>query len=332
MLKAFRIPQRSGLQLEEIDVAAALNAAPGGNSYWIDLIEPSASEVTLVEGALKIDIPTREEMGSLEASSRFYVETSAIFLTTTAVAHGDTDHPSTTPITFVLARDYIVSLRYADLMAFRSFRTNMSKRVNETCSPESLFLALNDEFIERLADLVEGVGKELDRVSEAIFRRRQEARSSTQTELSLQVLVRKIGERGDLLSKLRESLLSFHRSFAFLLQEGSPLKEPASKEHLLALAQDVQALLEHSGFLSSKISFLLEASLGIINIQQSHTIKIFSVLSVILLPPTLIASIYGMNFQMIPELHWKWGYPVTLGVMLLSAILPYVYFKRRGWF
>jgi magnesium transporter len=191
--------------------------------------------------------------------------------------------------------------------------------------------------VDRAADHLERVGTIVDDTSRQIFNtdRRSTSRRVRKKAPNLQELLEKIGEEGDFNSKMRESLVSIGRLAAFMSAIIEPLKQTREmKDHrsrIKILQRDIISLTDHASFLSGKITFLLEAVLGMISIEQNGIIKIFSVAAVVFLPPTLVASIYGMNFNVMPELKWALGYPFALGLMVLSAILPYLYFKRKGW-
>jgi magnesium transporter len=187
--------------------------------------------------------------------------------------------------------------------------------------------ALLEAIVGRVADILEQMGDELDQISTSLFTQSTEV-SQGIASTDLNAVLKSIGRNGDLASRTRDSLHSISRVMP-VLQNQKGAAEFAERVSTLNL--DINSLLDHASYLSSKIQFLLDSALGLINIQQNAIIKIFSVAAVIFLPPTLIASIYGMNFEHIPELKWLYGYPFALGFMVVSAILPYWYFKRRRW-
>jgi magnesium transporter len=306
-------------------------APPGDGAVWLDLLNPTIEEDRLVEHTLGVSLPTREEMQEIEVSARLYSEAGAEFMTITALANIDSDEPVHTPVTFVLKGPMLATLRHLEPKAFLSFAARAQKANGVACaSGEQIMLSLIEALTDRMADTLERVGVEIDAVSRDVFRTKARQAASTKATRDLRATLEQIGRNGDLLTKLRESLVSINR----LLTYHSTMEvadKKAAKARAKTLHRDVVALSDQSTFLSQKINFLLDATLGLINLEQNQIIKIFSVAAVIFLPPTLVASIYGMNFDFIPELKWAYGYPMAIGLMVMSAILPYLWFKRRGW-
>ncbi|HUF73899.1 MAG TPA: magnesium/cobalt transporter CorA [Gammaproteobacteria bacterium] len=298
-------------------------------AVWIDLVSPTAEEESSIEQRLGIDIPTREEMEEIEISSRLYHENGASFMTATLPAQADGDDPQIAPVTFVLAGDQLVTVRYHEPRAFQTFPIRAQKTPMACESGEAVFVALLEAIVDRIADILERTGRGIDRLSRDVFRDTGGRPTRTQT---FQAVLESIGREGDLISNIRDSLVTIERLIGFLSQRDFAQKSARElRERVRTQSHDVRSLADHAGFLSQKITLLLDATLGMINIEQNAIIKIFSVAAVVFLPPTLIASIYGMNFELMPELGWPLGYPFAVLLMLLSAILPYVYFKRRGW-
>jgi len=301
------------------------------DALWIDLISPEPDEEKLVEDALSIDVPTRDEMKEIEASNRLYEDSGALYMTITIVTKLDTDLPVNSQITFILAGGRLITNRYADPLPFQRFIAYAEKHPAICTSAALLLAGLIEAIVTRMADVLERVGTNLDQLSEEVFAEPRTKSYKRRSRDSRQVLTR-VGQNGDLTSKARESLVSLGRLLAFVQQQSDNTLVPNdARARLRTLNRDVQSLSDHATFLSGKTSFLLEATLGMLNIEQSNIIKIFSVAAVVFLPPTLIASIYGMNFVHMPELSWVFGYPFAIALMVVSAILPYVYFKRRGW-
>ncbi|SDG40879.1 magnesium transporter [Limimonas halophila] len=322
MLRAFSVHE-GRLHVEEVD-AAAVEALPP-EAVWIDLYQPTGPEERLVERALAIDIPTRAEREEIESSSRLYTDSGTSFLTGTIVRSAAAP-PESATVTFVLTASRLITVRHADLQAFTAFERDIRRQPQMCTAAPSAFAALLDSIIERIADVLERLRSDLDRLSQEVFAERTKA-----SDHDYRALLGRIGRLGDLVSKARESLLSLSRVTAFARQLDLFDGNRAAASRLMTVAQDIASLTDHAAFLNSKVTFLLDATLGMISIQQNAIIKIFSVVAVIFLPPTLIASIYGMNFEVMPELSWSFGYPLALVLMLISAVLPYVLFKARGW-
>ncbi len=312
-------------RLERVELTDQEPALPE-RTVWLDLLQPTGAEEALIERALGVDVPTREEMKEIEASSRLYREDGALFMTATLVAKADTEAPESTALTFILAGERLVTVRYADPLPFRAFTAFALRHPNACSDGDAVLNGLLEAIIDRTADILEAVGADLDRMSQEVF-----SRSSSETSRDFQKLIRRIGRAGDLTSKARESLVSIGRLLAFAIQGSQTHGRKGSGSRLKTIGRDVVSLSDHASFLNNKVNFLLDATLGMINIEQNAIIKIFSVAAVVFLPPTLIASIYGMNFAHMPELGWPFGYPLALALMIASAILPYWYFKRRGW-
>jgi magnesium transporter len=298
-------------------------------AVWIDMPHPTDEEEELVRRALGIDVPTHEEMQEIEISSRLYSEGNVIFMTATLLAKTDTEEPETGPVTFILAPGKLITIRRIEPRSFPAFANRAQRRAGGIKDALGVLIGLLDAIIDRTADVLEHVGADVDTISRHIFERGNAQPTKTS---DFHEVLRRIGRKGDLNSKTRESLVTIGRLVTFLLQGMN--KTNSSRESVArvrTLARDVNSLTDHAFFLSNKVNFLLDATLGMINIEQNAIIKIFSVAAVVFLPPTLIASIYGMNFELMPELKWGLGYPWALGLMVLSAVLPYLYFKRRGW-
>lgn len=292
---------------------------------WIDLCEPSQNEELAVEELLGFGIPTRAEMSEIEPSSRLYFEHQALFMTATMLAQSNSPEPILAPVTFILTKKRLVTIRYIEPQAFKLFTTHLQKGEKTCHDATGIFIELLDATIDRLADILELVGHRLDDYSKTIFR------TYVSPKHDYWHLMQELGLTGDLNTKARESLVTFNRLMAFFIPTMNNKPDQNGESRLVALQKDITSLSDHAHFLSGKVNFLLDATLGMVNIEQNNIIKIFSVAAVIFLPPTLIASIYGMNFHFIPELNWEYGYAFSIGLILFAAWVPYKYFKYRKW-
>jgi magnesium transporter len=298
------------------------------SAVWLDLINPLPGEDKVVERVLGIAVPTREEMQEIEVSSRLYVEHHARYMTATLMCNSDTAIPKTTAVTFILSGHRLVTVRYDDPRPFMLVGNKLARSCPANISGETVLLDLFDAVIDRAADILERIGMEVDRVSHDIF----EPEGSDDRSLSYRDILKAIGSKGDLTSKVRESLVSIGRLLLFLANEAEGMRwHKDVRLQLQAMQRDVLSLSDHSTYLNSKIQFLLDAMLGVVTIEQNNIIKIFSIASVALMPPTLIASIYGMNFKHMPELEWIYGYPFAVVLMIATAILPFIIFKWMKW-
>jgi magnesium transporter len=300
------------------------------DSLWIDLLEPTPEEEKLVEGTLGIDVPTRDEMREIEASNRFYEENGALYLTATLVTKLDTDLPERTQVTFILTGSKLVTNRYTDPMPFRRFITYAANHPAIAASGATVLAGLLEAVINRIADVLEKVGADIDSISSEIFSssRVDDKRSSP---LDFRNVLERIGQSGDLVSKASESLVSLTRLLGFVQQSASPEVTQESRVRYRTLSRDVLAMSEYSAFLGNKVQFVLDATLGMVSIDQNNILKIFSVVTVVLLPSSVITGFFGMNFQSLPWLHDTWGPGLGIAMMLVSGVVPYLYFKRRGW-
>ncbi|WP_019341259.1 magnesium transporter CorA family protein [Stutzerimonas stutzeri] len=305
-------------------VAENLQTLPE-NVLWVDLLSPDSQEERFIESSLGLDIPTREELAEIEDSSRFYDEDGAIFMTTTVVMGIADRRPENAEVTFVLTKRCLVTVRYTELSAFRQFGAKSSRQPSTFSSSHQIFLALADAVVDRIADVLESVQVELQTLSRCIFDERKEQRTD------LQQIIQQLGQHRSLLSQLGESLFSSTRLLAFYRLHANEPRQGVAKGLLKALERDVRSLGEHQARLLGDIAFLLDATLGLINIEQNAIIKVFSIAAVLFLPPTLVGTVYGMNFERMPELSWSFGYPMALGMMIVSAIIPYAWFKFRDW-
>ncbi len=293
------------------------------DALWIDLVEPTRPEELAVEKALGVGLPTREEMAEIEVSSRLYQDNGATVMTATVLCGSESDAPTAEPVTFALVGERLVTIRYAEPRSFKAFTGQHEKQPAEATSGPTLFLHLIDAIVDRTADILERIASDVETISQDVFRRPRTAK--------FEDLLTGLGRAQMVGAKVRESLVSLSRlvSFAALALQFAKAKD--AKDHLKSQARDLQSLTDHASYVSSNITFLLDAALGLINIEQNAIIKIFSVAAVVFMPPTLIASIYGMNFHHMPELDKPWAYPLVLMAMVASAVLPIVYFQKKGW-
>src|SRR5664279_2560206 len=318
------VPHGTSLERIAIEPGAALP----DEAVWIDLISPTVAEDKLVEELLGIAVPTREEMQEIEVSSRLYVENGARYMTATLMCASDTATPKTTPVTFILSKHRLCTVRYEDPRPFAIVEHKLARACSPKITGESIMMDLLDAVIDRSADIQERIGAEVDAISHSIFEPDDES-----TPPSYNDVLKALGRKGDLTSKVRESQVSIGRLLSFLANEAEGMKwAKDARLQLQSMQRDVTSLSDHATYLSNKITFLLDAMLGVVNIQQNAIIKIFSIMAVVFMPPTLVASIYGMNFHHnMPELEWEYGYPFAIFLMFVVAVAPLVYFKWKKW-
>jgi magnesium transporter len=311
-------------------VEAKAEKIPDG-ATWIDLEEPTREEEQLVERCVGLNVPTQEEMAEIEPSSRLYERNGALYMTASVLSGISEGTPSSTPISFVLTDDRLVTVRYGTPKPIRAFEEHARREPDIVKDAQHALFGLIDAIIDRLADELEHVGTEIGELSSAIFRENIEDKRIPAEKL--RKLLTSIGQVQTLLAKIRYTAVSTTRMLSFLAASNR-MNEQGGKDvrrHLASLTTDVASLGEHATFQSDNLQFLLDASLGLISIEQNAAMKLFSWAAVVFLPPTLIAGIYGMNFDHMPELHWLLGYPWAMAWIVATGVLPYLYFRRRGW-
>jgi magnesium transporter len=326
MLTAFVAKPQGLVRVDPIDPAQIPTEA-----IWLDLLVPTPEEEKAVEATLRVDVPTREEMKEIETSNRLYEDNGALYMTATVAAKLDTDRPEITAVTFILANGRLVTNRYLDTKPFQQFVAYAQRHPAVCQSAVAILAGLIEAFIERIADILERTGGDLDLVSSNIFMSRGRGQDSP-TSHDLRALLERIGFNGELNSKARESLVSLGRLLMFVQQSSLVEMTQEQRSRFKSISRDVTALSDHASFFGTKVSFLLEATLGLINVEQNNIIKIFSVAAVMFMPPTLIASIYGMNYHLLPDLpgHYS-NFFFSLGLMVASMGVTYALFKRKGW-
>jgi len=298
---------------------------------WVDLEEPTQAEEALVERCIRMDVPTESEMAEIEPSSRLYERDGALYMTVSVLYGVQEGDPRTAPISFVLTDNRPVTVRYATPKPVRAFSEHARRDPGLVRDAPTVLVRMLDAIIDRLADELESVSRDIEQLSAHIFRKDMDERRIPAARLT--ALLTRIGRTQTLLTKIRYSAVSTIRMLSFLSGASRFHEEGKSdvRHHLTSLSIDATSLSEHASFLSDNLQFLLDASLGLISIEQNAAMKLFSWAAVVFLPPPLIAGIFGMNFHYMPELSWHYGYPISLVIMLASAIGPYLYFKKRGW-
>ena len=299
-------------------------------AIWIDLLEPTREEEALAEKLVGSNIPTRAELSEIEPSSRLYQRRGITYLTM-SVLYGIVDgQPDSDPVGFILTDKHIISVRYIDPKPFIIFAENIYAEPDLAADARTVLVRLLDAVIDRLADEFEAAGREVETISRQIFQHHG-YRARRKPELRLEALLMRIGKAQQLLAKLRETAVSSTRLLTFLLSVDEIDEDVDNRRHVTSLVADARALSDHSNFVGDNLTFLLDASLGLINLEQNQVMKIFSVFAVVFMPPTLVAGIYGMNFVHMPELKWLFGYPMALVLILATAIIPLWLARRRGW-
>ncbi|MBI1733520.1 MAG: magnesium/cobalt transporter CorA [Gammaproteobacteria bacterium] len=315
MLRAFRLSGKCpaeipGQELREPDLRTAA---------WIDLVEPTESERQAIEALYPASLPDADEVEEIEASARYFTDAQGIHVHSSFLYQTEGRHETTT-VAFTLRPDQLLTLRETELADFRLYRMRARRRQVEAGSAVAILATIFDQKVENLADTLEDLHLESQIISHLVLE---------DVSASMENAIDQLAHLEDSSGKVRLCLLDTQRSISFLIRHIR--NHPAEIEALREVLRDLDTLMAHTNFLFEKVNFLMDAAQGFINIEQNQIIKIFSIAAVVFLPPTLVASIYGMNFQFMPELDWPMGYPIAVGIMVLSGLAPYWYFKRKGW-
>ncbi|MBM3117435.1 magnesium/cobalt transporter CorA [Jeongeupia naejangsanensis] len=319
MLSAFVLSQGRLIQIP-IESAADL-ARP--EVFWVDLVDPTDAERDLVESVFRYELPEDEDLEDIEESARCYVDHAGLHLNSYFL-HQDSEGAANVTVSFLLNRGRLLTMRQEELAVFRLFRLRARVQPGFVENAEDVLLGIYAVAVEYDADVLEGVYTKLESVSARVLKGGDALNDEGMAET-----VSDIAQQEDINGKVRLDLMDTRRSLSFLLRSRSLNHE--QETDLREILRDLESLNNHTAFLFDKINFLMDAVMGLINLAQSKIIKIFSIASVVFLPPTVIASTYGMNFQMMPELNWELGYPFAIALMILSGIAPYWFFKRKGW-
>jgi magnesium transporter len=300
------------------------------NAVWIDLVEPTRDEDRLVEAYLGIEVPTREEMQDIEPSSLLYSENGARYMTARIICSSDSHVPKLTAVSFIVTEKALITVRYDEPRSFLLFANRITKPGVCTHQPEAVLDGLIEAIIDRAAEVLRRIGDEIEGTSRSVFE--TDAATSDRGK-GFQNVIRSLGRHGDLISNVQESMVSLERMLLYLSTNIiRPKRSSGFESEWRTAVRDVKSIEEHALFLSSKMQFILDATLGLVSLEQNRIVKIFSVLAVIFMPPTLVASIYGMNFKVgMWELEWSHGYAMALLMMLCAAALPYMFFKWKRW-
>ncbi|MGJ7066802.1 magnesium/cobalt transporter CorA [Morganella morganii] len=315
MLSAFKVDNKR-LQRLDLEEGDALTDA-----LWVDISEPEEHERQLIQTQFNQELATSPELDDIEASARFFEDDDGLHVHSFFYYEDADDHAGNSTVAFTLRDGRLYTLRERELPAFRLYRMRARKQTMQDGNGYEILLDLFETKIEQLADEIENIYSHLETLSWAIMKGKQD----DEFDKALSALA----EQEDIGWKVRLCLMDTQRALNFLVRR---TRLPANQlEQAREILRDIESLLPHNESLFQKVNFLMQAAMGFINIEQSRIIKIFSVVSVVFLPPTLVASSYGMNFKFMPELDWSLGYPAAIGVMVAAALAPYLYFKRKNW-
>ena len=304
----------------------------GGRLVWVDLYNPTDAEIGRACTAYALDIPPRDQLDEIEFSSRLQYADGVFTISVTVTPHfKDQEEDVTTPLGFVLTKDLLVTIRFAQLHTFEAITKRVERR--ERSAPD-IFMVIIEAMVDYSADRLEELRAEALRISQRIFHKDmadlQKNKVARVNRMLRETLV-EIGDMGERLSHIRDTLLVLQRAMPFIIEHGDGWMEPAVKARLKMASGDVASLNEYEVHLTDKLQFLLDADLGFINVEQNDLFKVMTIWSVVGIPPVLMAGIWGMNVHFMPELAWDYGFPLALSTIALSALLPLAWFKWRGW-
>lgn len=306
---------------------------PLGSAIWVDLCDPSPAEQADVEALIGVRLPSRESLSEIESSSRLRIRDGVLMIGIPMVAHARTGGQEVSPIGFILSRERLVTVRFGPWSAFDAVTANFDDPGATPTSGLEVFVDLCDEIISHLADSLEQTAAELRKISTATFHASDEkGHQAIRSNRIIRAKLRHIGRLGDRISETRDVLLGAGRAVNFACELTKDWCDGALGPRMKSLQADVASLDDYQVHLSDKVQFLLDAMVGLIGIAQNDVFKILTIVSIMGIPPTLIAGIYGMNFKYMPEYNWAWGYPYGLAVIAISALIPLAWFKWRGWF
>lgn len=299
------------------------------NLVFLDLMNPGRGEELEAEKWLEYQLPTREEMQEIEESSRLYMEKGALYMTAWLPVGLDTPEPESTAISFVIAPDCLTTVRYADPMAFRVLVDQVRRQCAPPLTSDAVFLLLLELIVARIADALQGIEADMKKICRDIFSHTTtKDKDHAAVEKDLSDVVKLLGRRSALVANLRESLLSLSRMLQYFLNNAATWMRGDLAAQFRSVMRDIKSLDEYTNQQTQEMTFLLESTLGLINIQQNQIIKIFTVASVLFMPPTLIASIYGMNVKLLAQ-DSSWAFVMVMVVIILSGIVPIWFFKRK---
>ena len=315
MLRAFRLHNRRLEQIQSVE-PDELSA----DAVWIDIVDPTVEDRVVIKQVYAVGLPDAEDMEEIEATARFFKDDDGSLHVHSFFLDDYEETPVNVTVACVVKDGRLFTIHEQELTTIRLFRLRARGPSVLLGDAMTILLSLFTTKVDRLADVLESVYTSLESASKKVLR---------QSDKDLHVLLAEVAEYEDISGKARLSLLDTQRALTFILRNMK--LEAEQVEQIRDVLRDVESLLPHTAFLFDKVNFLMDAIQGFINIEQNKVVKIFSIAAVVFMPPTLVASIYGMNFRLMPELSWSFGYPLAIALMVVSGISPYWYFKRRGW-
>jgi magnesium transporter len=297
-------------------------------SAWVDLVDPSDAERAAFENAFGLRVPSKEELGEIEATSRLQTENDTLYMTAPLIFAAQNEPWIAAPTGFVLSKQVLMTIRSGQSASFDAVIHELGN--TERFAPALAFVRILEELVDRMADLLESSGRDLDDASHVIFRQDNSKRLSRETALLRQLMIR-TGRTSERMSRIHYTLVCLDRMAKFTTERCRDWIGPEMTARLHSLSSDVASLVQFAEGLVSRVQLLQDAATGIINIDQNDVMKVLTIASVVGIPPVLVVGIYGMNFKNMPELDWAWGYPYALALIIITALLPLIWFKWKDW-
>ncbi len=300
---------------------------------WIDLLDPSPTEVASVETLIGAKLPSLGALSEIESSSRLRNEDGVLYMSTPSTAQRPEGARVTPPLGFVLSADRLVTVRFMPLQTFDTVARKIAEDHSAARSGIEVFIMLCEEIVDRVADALEHLAAELNGLSTETFHADDtRGRHANRANRILRIQLRQVGRLGDRFAEMRDGLQGLARVIAYADEDVCNWSDGALTQRIARLRQDIHSLSDYEEQLANKVQFVLDALVGLIGIAQNDIFKVLTIVSIVGIPPTLMAGVYGMNFKNMPEYDWAWGYQYGWAVILISAIIPLVWFKAKGWF
>jgi magnesium transporter len=299
-------------------------------SAWVDLVSPTDAEIAAFEQAFGLHVPTQDKLSEIETTSRLRVEHDVLYLTAPLIFAASNEPWIPAPTGFVLSKRVLMTVRFAKSAAFDTVIKELGEA--EKLEPALVFVRVLEELVDRMADLLEGSGRDLDDASHLIFRQENPNRTKLSHETAmLRRLMIRTGRTSERMSRIQYTLVCLDRMAKFTVEQGREWIAPDLGGRLQTVSSDIASLVRFTEGLISRVQLLQDAATGIINIDQNDVMKVLTIASVVGIPPVLVVGIYGMNFKNMPELDWTWGYPYALALVVVTALLPLIWFKLKDW-
>jgi magnesium transporter len=319
MLNAYPRALTEGLPLSSRNLA---------EQTWVDLIFPTEAERSAFERASGLDVPSENELGEIEATSRLQIKNDALYMTAPLIFAVGNEPWLPTSVGFVLSKQLLMTVRFAKSVAFDTVAKEMSAAAKP--DPIAVFVRLLEELIDHLADLLESASRDLDDASHCIFRPDHQKQLSQETAMLRRLMI-STGRTSERMARIHYTLVCLDRMAKFTTDRAHDWLTVDIASRLQSISSDAASLVHFSEGLVSRVQLLQDAAIGIINSDQNDVMKVLTIASVVGIPPVLVAGVYGMNFKNIHEYDWAWGYQWGLALIVISALLPLIWFKWKNW-